>query len=104
MKLVAKAAQIDGTVWFECIASGDEDIVDSVRAKELRERTGAACVAWEGSGGARAAAFNNIPFIEIRGITDVANETARGDYHANLQIVMPRLARLLSSWRGVYNG
>jgi len=37
------------------IASGDEDIVDSVRAIEVRTATEALCVAWEGSGGARAA-------------------------------------------------
>src|SRR5688572_9425909 len=36
------------------IASGDEDIVDSARAAEVQAATGALCVAWEGSGGARA--------------------------------------------------
>jgi adenosylhomocysteine nucleosidase len=85
--------------WFDRIASGDEDIVDTARATRLRDATGAVCVAWEGSGGARAAAFNDIPFIEIRGITDAANESAHGDYHSNLKIVMPRIARLLADWR-----
>jgi adenosylhomocysteine nucleosidase len=42
-------------VHFGVIASGDEDIVDPTRAAELRETTAALCVAWEGSGGARAA-------------------------------------------------
>src|SRR5215831_9506194 len=35
---------------FDVIASGDEDVVSSKRAQEIRDQTGAACVAWEGSG------------------------------------------------------
>jgi adenosylhomocysteine nucleosidase len=99
LKAVAQAADMGGDVWFDRIASGDEDIIEPTRAAELREQTGAVCVAWEGSGAARAAAFNDVPFVEIRGITDAANETAHGDYHQNLKIVMPRIAELLLSWR-----
>jgi adenosylhomocysteine nucleosidase len=86
-------------VWFGPIASGDEDIIDPVRASDLHRETGALCVAWEGSGGARAAKFNGVPFVEIRGITDTANSSAHGDYHRNLRIVMPRIATLLEHWR-----
>jgi len=46
------------------IASGDEDVVTSKRAQEIRDQTGAACVAWEGSGAARAALFNGIGSLE----------------------------------------
>jgi adenosylhomocysteine nucleosidase len=95
LKLAAESAGMANSVWFDRIASGDEDIVDVNRAAELREATGAVCVAWEGSGGARAAAFNGVPFVGIRGITDAANETAHGDYHQNLQLVMPRIVKLL---------
>jgi adenosylhomocysteine nucleosidase len=42
-------------VVFDVIASGDEDVVVSERAQAIRDQTGAACVAWEGSGAARAA-------------------------------------------------
>jgi adenosylhomocysteine nucleosidase len=99
LKTIAQTTNIEGKVWFERIASGDEDIVDAERADELRNATGAVCVAWEGSGAARAAAFNNVPFVEIRGITDSASATAHGDYHQNLKIVMPRIAELLLVWR-----
>jgi adenosylhomocysteine nucleosidase len=37
-------------VAFDVIASGDEDVVASERAKAIRDQTGAVCVAWEGSG------------------------------------------------------
>src|ERR1700739_3433213 len=45
-------------VAFDVIASGDEDVVTSERAKPIRDQMGATCVAWEGSGAARAALFS----------------------------------------------
>jgi adenosylhomocysteine nucleosidase len=99
LKAAAQATRFEGSVWFERIASGDEDIVDALRADELARQTRAVCVAWEGSGAARAACFNEMPFVEIRAVTDAANETAHGDYHQNLKIVMPRIAELLTCWR-----
>jgi adenosylhomocysteine nucleosidase len=99
LRTLAASLDIGGSIVFDRIASGDEDIIDPVRAEQLRQESGAACVAWEGSGGARAAAFNEVPFVEIRGITDAANESAPGDYHQHLKIVMPRIAELLIAWR-----
>src|SRR6516164_10616006 len=55
-------------VAFDVIASGDEDVVTSERAQAIRGQTGAACVAWEGTGAARAALFNGIGSLEIRAI------------------------------------
>ena len=62
---------------FGPVASGDEAIVDMARARELHESTGALAVAWEGAGGARAAAFSGVPFVEVRGISDMADREAR---------------------------
>ncbi len=84
---------------FGSIASGDEDIVDTVRAGELRQLTGAKCVAWEGSGGARAAAFNGIPFLEIRAITDNADAHAATSFRANCEHAIPNIADLIVRWR-----
>ncbi len=42
---IAPTTNIEGKLRFERIASGDEDIVGSNRANELRKVTGAACVA-----------------------------------------------------------
>ena len=53
-------------VAFDVIASGDEDVVASERAKAIRDQTGAVCVAWEGSGAARAALFNGIGSLDPR--------------------------------------
>ena len=71
-------------VAFDVIASGDEDVVTSERAQAIRYQTGAACVAWEGSGAARAALFNGIGSLEIRAVTDAADKEAPQRFDANL--------------------
>jgi adenosylhomocysteine nucleosidase len=85
-------------VVFGAIASGDEDIIDPARARELREATGALCVAWEGAGAARSASFSGLQFLEVRAITDGADHTAAADFQANLERSMPKLAQLLLKW------
>ena len=86
-------------VHFGAVASGDEDVVDADRRDRLRELTGALCVAWEGAGGARACAFSQTPFIEIRGLTDQADHLAVTDFQANLRLAMTHIAGLLTAWR-----
>ena len=87
-------------VAFDVIASGDEDVVTSERAQAIRDQTGAACVAWEGSGAARAALFNRIGSLEIRAVTDAADKEAPQRFDANLPIAMANLASLLRLWLG----
>jgi adenosylhomocysteine nucleosidase len=82
------------------IASGDEDIVDKARRREVRELTGALATAWEGVGGARASYFSNVPFVEIRGISDGANETGAQDFEKNLPITMKNVAIVVTTWAG----
>jgi adenosylhomocysteine nucleosidase len=85
-------------VSFDVIAGGDEDVVVSERAQAIRDQTGAACVAWEGSGAARAALFNGIGSLEIRAVTDAADKEAPQRFEANLTIAMANLANLLRLW------
>src|SRR5229473_618471 len=82
-------------VAFDIIANGDEDVVTAVRAAQTRVQTGAVCVAWEGSGAARAAIFNGIGSLEIRGITDAADKEAPQDFARNLPIAMGNVFRLI---------
>ena len=86
------------SVHFGPIASGDEDVVETERKRELHESTGALAVAWEGAGGAKACAFNRIPFVEIRGVTDTADHNAASDFEENLEVAMRNLATLITSW------
>ena len=85
-------------VHYGVIASGDEDIVDEARGKELREATGALAVAWEGVGGARACAFSHVPYVEIRGVTDNADHSAPSDFRTNLTLAMNNVVALLMAW------
>ena len=80
------------------IASGDEDVVDLERARELRSQTGALCVAWEGAGVARAAAFSRRAFVELRVITDSCDADAATNYHESMDAVVPHVADVLATW------
>jgi adenosylhomocysteine nucleosidase len=85
-------------VHFGVIASGDEDIVDAERRSVLRQTTDALAVAWEGAGGARACAFSQVPYLELRGITDAANHEAPSSFKTNLEMAMTNVAILVTAW------
>ena len=80
------------------IAGGDEDIVDADRARALADLTGALCVAWEGPGGARAAAFSGLPFVELRAVTDGADDGAAASYRVHLDEAVGNVGRVLLPW------
>ena len=83
---------------FGPIASGDETVVDRERRRELHQLTGALAVAWEGAGGARACHFSEVPYIEVRGITDHANSQAATDFKLHMPSAMRHVARLITAW------
>jgi adenosylhomocysteine nucleosidase len=95
---VAGVREFPFRVHFGPIASGDEDIIDAQRSAEVHAATQALCVAWEGSGGARAARFSGIGFLEVRSITDVADASAAVSFQENLRTVLPNVAKLLMAW------
>lgn len=80
------------------IAGGDEDIVEAARARALATATGALCVAWEGAGGARAAAFSEVEFVEIRAVTDGADDAAAESYRVHLEEAVGNVGRVLLCW------
>jgi adenosylhomocysteine nucleosidase len=98
LQCLASTEEFNFGIHFGAIASGDEDIVSLERAAELRAATGALCVAWEGSGGARAAAFAGVPFIEIRAVSDHADPCAPSVYRESLGRILPNVSMLLAAW------
>jgi adenosylhomocysteine nucleosidase len=86
----------DYKVHFGVIASGDEDIVDPLRAGELFKKTKALAVAWEGSGGAKACRFHGVPYVEIRAITDNARHSVAESFALNLQKSMANAADFIN--------
>ena len=85
-------------VHFGVVASGDEDIVSEDRKQSLHNATGAIAVGWEGAGGARACRFSGVPFVEIRGITDAADEGAPTDFQHHLATALGNIAIFLMAW------
>ena len=88
----------DFHVHFGVIAGGDEDVIEARRGAELYEAHHALAVAWEGIGGARACAFSEVPYLEIRGATDTADHEAPVVFDVNLKIVMKNIAFLFYRW------
>jgi adenosylhomocysteine nucleosidase len=80
------------------ITGGDEDIIDADRAKDLQKQTDALCVAWEGPGGARVGEFNEIPFTEVRAITDAADGDASEHFLDNLSDSVKNVGRVILPW------
>jgi len=92
---VADRGSLPCKLRFGGIASGDEGIASEKRIRELVESTGAMVVAWEGAGGARAAQLSELPFLEIRGISDGAGENAFEEFWANIPIAVRSVAAVV---------
>lgn len=86
------------SVEFGRVASGDEAIVTTERANQIRDTTGAIAAAWEGAGGARACRFAGVPFVEVRGISDMADEGAESVFLENIPATMKNLAIFLNEF------
>jgi adenosylhomocysteine nucleosidase len=86
------------SVHFGPIASGDEDVFTLERKKAIQLHTAALAVAWEGAGGARACNFSKKPFVEIRGVTDSAEQSAPEEFFANFEISMGNLTKFMIEW------
>lgn len=82
-------------VHYGPIASGDEDVMDVERRAAIHKLTEALAVAWEGAGGARAGQFSGVPFIEIRGVTDGADDTAARDFRLNVKRALKGVAQVV---------
>ncbi len=96
LRQMAGDLRVPFRVHFAPVASGDEAIVDADRASGLRARTGALAVAWEGAGGARAAAFSDVPYVEVRGISDMADHAAMDVFKANIPDAMRNVAVIVA--------
>ena len=57
--------------------------------------TGALCIAWEGSGAARVAAFNQLRYVKLCSITDGVDADAAPSFRDNRQRVMPKISQRL---------
>lgn len=84
-------------IHFGRIASGDEDVVETLRAAEIQAQTQALAVAWEGAGGARACRANKTAYLEIRTATDSSNANSITDFAQNLKSGMVHVAEVIKA-------
>lgn len=96
--LAAQSSSLGFKVHTGPIAGGDEDIIEAHRAHQLHLDTEAICVAWEGGGGAKAAIFSGIPYLEVRAVSDAADEEAVEHFHLNLKDATKNVGRVLEPW------
>lgn len=88
----------DFDIRFAPVTSGDQTVTTAADAQSLMQSIGAVAVGWEGAGGARAAVFSGVPFVEIRAITDYADGDVPADIRKNLPICMANIAKLVAAW------
>ena len=65
------------------------------------DKTGGIVAAWEGAGGAKACDFAGVPYIEVRCVSDLADEGAMTDYVENTPPAMANLARFIAKVVGL---
>ena len=74
------------------IGSADLFLSDRDRAKMLNTEMGIKCVEMEGASIAQVATLNRIPFVVIRGISDVQNDNNKIDFDLYLETVSIQVA------------
>ena len=79
-QLVQIAAKAAGSCKIGRIATGDWFVSEGVDRKRIAAETGALCVEMEGCAVAHTATLNNVPFVVLRAISDMADGSAHEDY------------------------
>jgi adenosylhomocysteine nucleosidase len=77
------------------IATGDSFIDSAEKKQRIRELCGPACVEMEGAAIAHAAKLNGVPFVIIRSISDMADDSGAADSLFNEKAAAGTSARLV---------
>ena len=77
------------------VVSGDRFIEDSESLRWLQREFGALATEMEGAAVGTTCQLNDLPFVVIRGLSDTADESASGNFEANLETVCHHSFRLM---------
>ena len=77
------------------VVAGDRFSEDSESLRWLQREFGALATEMEGAAVGYTCQLNELPFVVIRGLSDTANESAPGDFEANLETVCRHSFRLM---------
>ncbi len=78
--LVELAKEAAGECHVGRIASGDQFVSDAAQKADIAARTNALCTEMEGCATAHTAFLNGIPFVVMRAISDMADNSAEVDF------------------------
>lgn len=85
----------DFNIHIGVIATGDIFLTDIEMKDKIRTEFNAECVEMEGAAIAQTCKLNNIPFVVIRGISDIPNGENLIDFNTYLEMISKRVADVL---------
>lgn len=94
-KVIEELKNNDFNIKVGTIASADRFCANPKNAFKIREEFNAECLEMEGAAVAQVCLLDNIPFLVIRGISDVPNGNNKIDFHSYLKIASKRAAKIL---------
>jgi adenosylhomocysteine nucleosidase len=77
------------------ILTGDEAVASSQRRAALRQAFGGDCVEMEGAAVGLVSIMNRVPFVIVRGISDLADESAHVQFEDEFDHVIDRLSEIV---------
>jgi len=93
---VAQKFEDKFNVCLGTIATGDTFLTDVNKKESIKLDFNADCVEMEGAAIAQVCTLNNIPFIVIRGISDIPNGNNHIDFNTYLETASKRVADVIS--------
>ncbi len=99
------AGEIDRlpSVTVGTVVTGDQFIASEEKRQWLEKTFGADCVEMEGAAVAQVCAVNKIPFVIIRSLSDLANETADVDFTAFARYASENSAAIVTELLKILN-
>ena len=97
MQTVEEMKNRDFNIKIGTIGTADLFSADSNRAINLKKEFDIECVEMEGAAVAQVCFLDNIPFLVIRGISDVSNGNNKIDFHTFLKRASKRVAEILQN-------
>jgi adenosylhomocysteine nucleosidase len=94
-QLVQLAAKAAGDCKIGRIATGDWFVSESAERERIAEQTGAICTEMEGCAVAHTATLNQVPFVVLRAISDMADGSAHEDYVVFAQKAADRAVEII---------
>ena len=92
---VEAGEKLGKTVRVGTVLTGDQPVLKLARKQQLRETFGGDCVEMEGGAVAHVCWMNGVPFVLVRVISDLADETMLQDFVGSFAEIAPVAAEVV---------